>query len=142
MGGCCRWGWLVRQGDTPDEARIKTSVFPFTLALFLVVVFLVFNELQSTNPTVYLIGHFIFVFCSLLFMVGVVSNAIPAGFLLDTILLLYTAGICAQDLGNATKSSRWRSWAFVVLVLDMALVFKRYHMPLFMIPFVLVYLAA
>eukprot|EP00756_Hemistasia_phaeocysticola_P030075 Hpha_TRINITY_DN16272_c0_g1::TRINITY_DN16272_c0_g1_i3::g.12511::m.12511 len=42
---------------------------------------------------------------------------------------------------HATLSS-FRSWAFVVLVLDMALVFKRYHLPSFIIPSVLVYQAA
>eukprot|EP00756_Hemistasia_phaeocysticola_P030078 Hpha_TRINITY_DN16272_c0_g1::TRINITY_DN16272_c0_g1_i8::g.12518::m.12518 len=142
MGGCCRWGWLVRQGDTPDEAKIKTILFPFTLVVFPVLVFLIFNELQSTNPMVYLIGDFIMTFAMLLFIGGVVSNAIPAGYLLDVLLVLCTVGICSLDLGNATTSSRWRSWAFVVLVLDGALVFKRNHMPLFIIPFVLVYQGA
>eukprot|EP00756_Hemistasia_phaeocysticola_P016061 Hpha_TRINITY_DN15454_c2_g1::TRINITY_DN15454_c2_g1_i14::g.176402::m.176402 len=53
-----------------------------------------------------------------------------------------TLGICAIDLGNATISYPLRAWAFVVLVLDVSLVFKRYHAPRYIIPFVLVYQAA
>eukprot|EP00756_Hemistasia_phaeocysticola_P018393 Hpha_TRINITY_DN15590_c3_g5::TRINITY_DN15590_c3_g5_i1::g.106323::m.106323 len=75
-------------------------------------------------------------------MGGVVSNAIPAGYLLDVVLMLGTVGICAMDLSTATASYPFRAWAFLVLVLDIALVFKRYHVPLLIIPFVLVYQAA
>eukprot|EP00756_Hemistasia_phaeocysticola_P018389 Hpha_TRINITY_DN15590_c3_g1::TRINITY_DN15590_c3_g1_i8::g.106321::m.106321 len=142
MGGCCRWGWLVRQGDTPDEARIKTVGFPFFLFIFVVKVFLFVNTLQTTNQVVTGIGHSINAFACLFFMGGVVSNAIPAGYVLDATLVLLTVGLCALDLGNATISYTFRAWAFLVLMLDGALVAKRYHIPLFIIPFVLVYQAA
>eukprot|EP00756_Hemistasia_phaeocysticola_P015068 Hpha_TRINITY_DN15384_c3_g1::TRINITY_DN15384_c3_g1_i6::g.88065::m.88065 len=142
MGGCCRWGWLVRQGDTPDEARIKTIGFPFVIFIFPVAVLLIGSNLVSTNQMVTVIGEAIIAFAMLLFMGGVVSNAIPAGYLLDVVLVVTTVGVCAMDLGTATMSSPFRLWALVVLALDISLVFKRYHMPLFIIPFVLVYLAA
>eukprot|EP00756_Hemistasia_phaeocysticola_P018385 Hpha_TRINITY_DN15590_c3_g1::TRINITY_DN15590_c3_g1_i15::g.106344::m.106344 len=142
MGGCCRWGWLVRQGDTPDEVRIKTIGFPFALLIFLIDVFLILVNLQTHNQIVAIIGVSINAFATLGFMGGVVSNAIPAGYLLDVVLVLMTVGICAQDVGNATILYPFRSWTHVVLVLDMALVFKRYHMPRFIIPFVLVYQVA
>eukprot|EP00756_Hemistasia_phaeocysticola_P023201 Hpha_TRINITY_DN15877_c3_g2::TRINITY_DN15877_c3_g2_i8::g.189835::m.189835 len=115
MGGCCRWRWLVRPGDTPDEARIKTSVFPVTLFIMLFNVFVVANTLQTTNQMVSVIGYSINAIAFLQFMVGVVSNAVPAGYLLDVALLIFTVGTCAMDLGNATRSSPFRSWACVVL---------------------------
>eukprot|EP00756_Hemistasia_phaeocysticola_P015070 Hpha_TRINITY_DN15384_c3_g1::TRINITY_DN15384_c3_g1_i8::g.88071::m.88071 len=142
MGGCCRWGWLVRPGDTPDEARIKTLGFPFALFVFLFSVFLLAHQLLGVNQVVSNIGIGINAFAMLLFMAGVVSNAIPVGHLLDAALILGTLSICFQDLGNATRSSPFRNWTLVVLLLDIALVFKRYHMPRFIIPFVLMYLAA
>eukprot|EP00756_Hemistasia_phaeocysticola_P015078 Hpha_TRINITY_DN15384_c3_g3::TRINITY_DN15384_c3_g3_i1::g.88062::m.88062 len=139
MGGCCRWSWLVRQGDTPDEARIKTIVFPLDLCLFFVVSLLMVNQLRGQNQMIHVIGYAIQTFTMLLFMVGVLTTPIPVGYLLDASLVTATFGLLALDLGNATTSSPFRSWVFVVLVLDCALVLKRYHMPLFVIPVVMVY---
>eukprot|EP00756_Hemistasia_phaeocysticola_P034363 Hpha_TRINITY_DN16517_c3_g2::TRINITY_DN16517_c3_g2_i15::g.133047::m.133047 len=138
----CKWDWVVRQGDTPDEARIKTIMFPFALVIFTFSVFLVVSVLQTKQQMVTVIGYAFLSFAMLQFMGGVVSNAIPAGYLLDVVLMLLTVGICASDLGDATRSWTFRSWTFVVLALDGALVFKRYHMPRLIIPFVLVYIAA
>eukprot|EP00756_Hemistasia_phaeocysticola_P032170 Hpha_TRINITY_DN16395_c1_g6::TRINITY_DN16395_c1_g6_i2::g.60505::m.60505 len=142
MGGCCSWGWLVRQGDTPDEAKIKTLMFPFALFMLLFGGFLVYIVLQTTRQMVVVIGNSIVVFATVLFMGGVASNAIPAGYLLDVLLVLTMVGICSMDLGTVTDSYPFRAWAFVVLVLDGALVFKRNHMPYFIIPLVLLYIAA
>eukprot|EP00756_Hemistasia_phaeocysticola_P019559 Hpha_TRINITY_DN15670_c3_g13::TRINITY_DN15670_c3_g13_i1::g.100619::m.100619 len=142
MGECCRWGWLVRQGDTPDDAKLKTILFPFTLFMFVVYMFLIVNQIQTSIIMLNVIGYAILTFSALQFMVGVVSNVIPVRYLFDVILVLSTVGICLQDLGTATTSYPMRPWAFVVLVLDGALVFNRYHIPRFIIPFVLVYQAA
>eukprot|EP00756_Hemistasia_phaeocysticola_P015065 Hpha_TRINITY_DN15384_c3_g1::TRINITY_DN15384_c3_g1_i11::g.88073::m.88073 len=142
MGGCCRWGWLVRQGDTPDEARIKTIVFPFAIFEVVLHVGAILHVLRSTKQGVSLIAYCINTFGLLLFIGGVLWNAVPPGHLLDVLLLLCTLGLCTVDLANATRSWPFRSWSFVVLVLDGALVFKRYHMPYFIIPLVLVHQAA
>eukprot|EP00756_Hemistasia_phaeocysticola_P019571 Hpha_TRINITY_DN15670_c3_g5::TRINITY_DN15670_c3_g5_i1::g.100604::m.100604 len=142
MGECCRWGWLVRKGDTPDEARIKTLVFPVALFAFLVYLFVMFDTLRSTRQLVHVIGSSLIILATALFIGGVLSNVVPVGYILDAGIALITMGVCATDLGNATSSSPFRSWAFVVLFLDAALVFKRYHMPRFIIPFVLVYQVA
>eukprot|EP00756_Hemistasia_phaeocysticola_P032161 Hpha_TRINITY_DN16395_c1_g2::TRINITY_DN16395_c1_g2_i3::g.60512::m.60512 len=137
MGWGCCWSWLVRPGDTPDEARIKTLMFPFAIFTFPVLVFDVFVTLQNDHQTIIVIGESTAAFAAILFMVGVVSNAIPAGYLLDVSVLLITVGLSALDLGEATMSYTFRAWAGVVLVLDCALLFKRYHMPRFIIPIVL-----
>eukprot|EP00756_Hemistasia_phaeocysticola_P032436 Hpha_TRINITY_DN16406_c3_g5::TRINITY_DN16406_c3_g5_i3::g.160182::m.160182 len=133
---------LVRQGDTPDEAKIKTIVLPFALFVFSANVFHIVIQINSTNQMMRVIGNGIIGLAMLLFMGGVVCNAIPPGYLLDGALVLTTVGIFAVDLGNATSSYPFRSWTFVVLALDIALAFKRLHPPLFIIPFVLVYQAA
>eukprot|EP00756_Hemistasia_phaeocysticola_P032171 Hpha_TRINITY_DN16395_c1_g6::TRINITY_DN16395_c1_g6_i3::g.60515::m.60515 len=111
MGGCCSWGWLVRQGDTPDEAKIKTLMFPFALFMLLFGGFLVYIVLQTTRQMVVVIGNSIVVFATVLFMGGVASNAIPAGYLLDVLLVLTMVGICSMDLGTVTDSYPFRAWA-------------------------------
>eukprot|EP00756_Hemistasia_phaeocysticola_P030074 Hpha_TRINITY_DN16272_c0_g1::TRINITY_DN16272_c0_g1_i2::g.12507::m.12507 len=143
MGGCCRWGWLVRQGDTPDEAKIKTIGFPFCVFLFLVNLFTIgVLFLQSRYETMRIIGNAMAACACLQFMGAVLWTRIPAGYLADVLLMVTIVGICSLDIAHAVTSYAFRAWTFAVLVLDIALVFKRYHMPLFMIPFVLVYLAA
>eukprot|EP00756_Hemistasia_phaeocysticola_P019277 Hpha_TRINITY_DN15648_c2_g1::TRINITY_DN15648_c2_g1_i18::g.99764::m.99764 len=142
MGGCCRFGWLVRPGDTPDEARIKTQVFPLALICFLGVSLIMYNRLRTHNQMVVVVGNVVVGVAFLHFMVGAMTNAIRAGHLLDGLLAALTMGTCAMDLGNATMSYSFRSWTLVVLLLDIALVFKRYHMPRFIIPFVLACQAA
>eukprot|EP00756_Hemistasia_phaeocysticola_P015073 Hpha_TRINITY_DN15384_c3_g2::TRINITY_DN15384_c3_g2_i3::g.88063::m.88063 len=137
MGRCCSLDWLVRQGDTPDEARIKTVLFPFFAFVFPFCVFVSYNEFKNANQTVYVIGAAVCALASALFLGGVVSNAIRPGYLADAVIVLFTVGVCALDLANATRLSAFRGWAFVVLVLDAALVFKRNHMLRFVIPFVL-----
>eukprot|EP00756_Hemistasia_phaeocysticola_P018390 Hpha_TRINITY_DN15590_c3_g1::TRINITY_DN15590_c3_g1_i9::g.106325::m.106325 len=104
MGGCCRWGWLVRQGDTPDEARIKTTGFPSAMFIFLVNIFLLVQQRQANNVMMAVLGSAISAGACILFIGNVVSNAIPAGKVLDVVLMLCTFGLCAMDLGNATRS--------------------------------------
>eukprot|EP00756_Hemistasia_phaeocysticola_P011421 Hpha_TRINITY_DN15119_c6_g3::TRINITY_DN15119_c6_g3_i1::g.126774::m.126774 len=138
----CRWDWLVRQGDTPDEARTKTTMFPFALCIVLFTAVLVVNGLLGTSQVVSVIGNGIGAIAFLQFIVGVVTNAVPVCYLMDVLILLCTLGICAVDLAQAATSWPYRAMTMMVLVLDMALVFKRYHMPRFIIPFVLVYQTA
>eukprot|EP00756_Hemistasia_phaeocysticola_P032422 Hpha_TRINITY_DN16406_c3_g12::TRINITY_DN16406_c3_g12_i1::g.160192::m.160192 len=132
-GGCCKWGWLVRPGDTPDEARIKQLMFPAALGLFLLGTFVIFITLGTHHQAVYIIGLSINAFASVLFMGGVIMSAIKAGYLVDVWVVLCTIGTCTMDLGHATRSYPFRSWAFVVLLLDITLVFKRDKMPHFII---------
>eukprot|EP00756_Hemistasia_phaeocysticola_P011417 Hpha_TRINITY_DN15119_c6_g1::TRINITY_DN15119_c6_g1_i4::g.126794::m.126794 len=139
----CRWDWLVRQGDTPDEVKIKSFGFPFCLVIFLSNVFVIIVViLQEKQEIMRLIGNVVIAFANLQFMGGVVATAVPAGYLADVLLMGLTVGVFGLDIAGFAISSPFRAWAFVVLVLDIALVFKRYHMPRFIIPFVLVYQAA
>eukprot|EP00756_Hemistasia_phaeocysticola_P030758 Hpha_TRINITY_DN16308_c2_g5::TRINITY_DN16308_c2_g5_i1::g.58726::m.58726 len=102
--GCCRWGWLVRQGDTTEEAHIKTTVFPFALCILIIWMVILVRQLQSNNQMIYVVGNAINAFAMILFMGGAIINAIPAGYLLDVLLVLCTLGISAMDLGEATTS--------------------------------------
>eukprot|EP00756_Hemistasia_phaeocysticola_P034373 Hpha_TRINITY_DN16517_c3_g2::TRINITY_DN16517_c3_g2_i26::g.133062::m.133062 len=138
--GCLRW--LVREGDTKDDARIKTVGFAVALFFFLFSMFNISATLQSSNQMVYVIGGSLNAFGCAFFLAGVVSNAVSVGHLVDVLLGMVTIGLCVNDLGSATTQYSFRAWAYVVLVLDAALLGKRYHMPRFIIPVVLVYQVA
>eukprot|EP00756_Hemistasia_phaeocysticola_P011419 Hpha_TRINITY_DN15119_c6_g2::TRINITY_DN15119_c6_g2_i2::g.126782::m.126782 len=139
MSKCCRWAWLVRAGDSKDEARIKTVMFPFALFIFLYSVFDLIQTIQGSGMMMYVLGDGLNCLGSGFFMAGVASGAARAGGLLDVFLVLCTVGICLLDFGNFTRSNPFRSWAFIVLVLDCALVFKRDHLPRYLIGLVMVY---
>eukprot|EP00756_Hemistasia_phaeocysticola_P029792 Hpha_TRINITY_DN16254_c2_g1::TRINITY_DN16254_c2_g1_i1::g.13844::m.13844 len=123
----CWRGWLVRPGDTPDDARIKTMFCPFALFAFLGTVFVIFATLQNTNQLILVIGMLFIGVAALVFIANVLVNALPVGYILDAALVSGSVGICLMDLANATVASTFRSWALVVLFLDVALVFKRNH---------------
>eukprot|EP00756_Hemistasia_phaeocysticola_P017896 Hpha_TRINITY_DN15561_c3_g5::TRINITY_DN15561_c3_g5_i2::g.108899::m.108899 len=122
------WSWLVREGDTPDEISIKTRLFPFTILMLLNEVWLIYHTLTGSNQLVNVVAYSLIGLAMTLFMAGVLSNVLGARFLVDAMLAITVIAICANDLGNATRSSPFRSWAFAVITLDIALVFKRYHM--------------
>eukprot|EP00756_Hemistasia_phaeocysticola_P031731 Hpha_TRINITY_DN16371_c6_g8::TRINITY_DN16371_c6_g8_i1::g.58569::m.58569 len=139
---CCRGAWLVRQGDTPEEAWMKTTLFPYYILLVLFSFAGMVRELLGNNQMVYVLGSGIAGLVCVIFVVGVATNAGPVGYLLDATLLVGTVCVALIDTGWATVSAELRPWAFVVLALDVALVFKRDRMPGFIIPFVLLYMAA
>eukprot|EP00756_Hemistasia_phaeocysticola_P032431 Hpha_TRINITY_DN16406_c3_g3::TRINITY_DN16406_c3_g3_i1::g.160168::m.160168 len=110
MGGCCRWDWLVRKGDTKEEARIKTTIFPFAAGLLIFLVFSFFNALMTYRQYVSVIGICCVGFGSFVFLVGVLFNAVPPGYLLDAWLGLSVVGLCCIDLCQVTRSSSFRAW--------------------------------
>eukprot|EP00756_Hemistasia_phaeocysticola_P035315 Hpha_TRINITY_DN16575_c3_g1::TRINITY_DN16575_c3_g1_i1::g.135802::m.135802 len=141
-GGCCSCRWLVRPGDTPDEARIKTRMFPFALIVFVYCVIAILAVANTSKQQLYIVGCGIIAVGLAIFMLGAVGNFIPAGHLLDAVLVLLTIGLIALDLCDTARSYPFHSWTYVVLILDMALVFKRGHMAYFIITVVLLYKAA
>eukprot|EP00756_Hemistasia_phaeocysticola_P018401 Hpha_TRINITY_DN15590_c8_g1::TRINITY_DN15590_c8_g1_i1::g.106353::m.106353 len=118
MGGCCRWGWLVRRDDTPAEAIIKTKGFPFVLFLLPVYATVLARQLAGANQMVNVMGYATNAIGALVFVGGILWNGIPAGYILDQFLMLSTVGVCLMDMGNTTVSYSFRAWTMVVLVLD------------------------
>eukprot|EP00756_Hemistasia_phaeocysticola_P043246 Hpha_TRINITY_DN17016_c12_g3::TRINITY_DN17016_c12_g3_i1::g.166782::m.166782 len=139
MGGCCSLAWLVRRGDTPDDARIKTTTFPWAalILVFCLYRLVVFRNKDTQNVVV--IGTCFLGLGSILVLAGFSTNALRPGYFLDTLLAVCTLGVCAQDLGQAARSSTFRAWPSIVLLLDACLVFKRDHMLYFILPFMLIY---
>eukprot|EP00756_Hemistasia_phaeocysticola_P028986 Hpha_TRINITY_DN16204_c0_g4::TRINITY_DN16204_c0_g4_i1::g.15174::m.15174 len=140
--GCCTCTWLIRKGDTKEDARMKTILFPFALFVGIAGALPLYATLNEENQKIIVIGTSLVIAAALVFSVGVVFNVAHVGKLLDAFMGLTTVGLCCIDLGNATLSFPFRAWTIIVLVLDMALVFKRDHMPGVLVPFVLVYITA
>eukprot|EP00756_Hemistasia_phaeocysticola_P019056 Hpha_TRINITY_DN15635_c3_g1::TRINITY_DN15635_c3_g1_i3::g.101903::m.101903 len=141
MGGCCSWmeGLVVRKSDTPEDAHIKRLLFPaamFFLCFILPVSLFGFS--RGSWERIVLIFNMLVQF---IFVAGVAFNLAPARRLVDVYLITGAVGVCLLDIISFAHSSVFRSWFFVVLVLDLALVFSRDHIPSFVIPCVLLYLS-
>eukprot|EP00756_Hemistasia_phaeocysticola_P035717 Hpha_TRINITY_DN16601_c1_g4::TRINITY_DN16601_c1_g4_i1::g.180356::m.180356 len=137
---CCRWGWLVRSRDTPDEARMKQMGFPFAMSVFLLsAAILVWSAFEPEQQMFFVVGVSICACTAIIFMVGVSTNFIPVAYLVDQALLLCVVACCLLDIANAAVQGEFRSWALFILALDGALVFRRDHMLRFIIPIVLLH---
>eukprot|EP00756_Hemistasia_phaeocysticola_P011671 Hpha_TRINITY_DN15136_c3_g1::TRINITY_DN15136_c3_g1_i1::g.129001::m.129001 len=147
MGGVCNsmLDMLVREGDTAQEIQIKKLGFPVSLFLFFFAAIAVPFSLEismymsalgrglcAVGPAVFLAGV----------MLNIRYNIGDVGKFVDAFLLINTLGLCVMDLGYAATSFPFRPWSYVVLALDAALVFDRQYIPLIVIPFTLVYIAA
>eukprot|EP00756_Hemistasia_phaeocysticola_P021885 Hpha_TRINITY_DN15800_c6_g5::TRINITY_DN15800_c6_g5_i1::g.187007::m.187007 len=143
--GCCRrlFDHLVRprEGDTPEDVWIKRIAYPVSLFIFFLTSFVGVNNIGRSNMMSGL-GNGICAGGHFLFMAGVVLNLGRARYLIDAALIINAVGLCVSDLGNATLSYPFRIWSYVVLILDAALVLNRVHIPRFVAPFTLLYIAA
>eukprot|EP00756_Hemistasia_phaeocysticola_P045963 Hpha_TRINITY_DN1971_c0_g1::TRINITY_DN1971_c0_g1_i1::g.31151::m.31151 len=139
---CCRWDWLVREGDTKEEARMRVVLFPFALVASIFASLALYMDTRTSSQFINIIGLGVCVLALLHAMAGMASNLISVGTIVDIVLLVSTVGICACDLANATRSFGFRAWALVILLLDIVLVFKRDHTAPFIVSFALVYIIA
>eukprot|EP00756_Hemistasia_phaeocysticola_P049104 Hpha_TRINITY_DN23539_c0_g1::TRINITY_DN23539_c0_g1_i1::g.186522::m.186522 len=137
MNGSCGCGWLERPGDTKDEARAKVKFFPFAICITVGSILSMAVDLMGDSENLKLLGLSVSGVAGLIFIAGVVTNTAPVGYLLDSILILGTLSIVLLDLNDAANNVSFPQWTFVVLALDIALVFKRDHITHFVIPFVI-----
>eukprot|EP00756_Hemistasia_phaeocysticola_P029793 Hpha_TRINITY_DN16254_c2_g2::TRINITY_DN16254_c2_g2_i1::g.13845::m.13845 len=131
---------LVREGDSAEDAHVKKVAFPVCLLLFLFSGWAAMTSFFSSRFA-FTLGAGIGALGPAVFVVGVLVNAVKARYLIDVVLVVNTVGLCVMDLAAAAVSATFRPWSLIVLVLDAALVFKRNHVPLFAIPFTLLYIA-
>eukprot|EP00756_Hemistasia_phaeocysticola_P031622 Hpha_TRINITY_DN16363_c2_g1::TRINITY_DN16363_c2_g1_i1::g.60005::m.60005 len=132
---------LVRDGDSKADADMKVFVFPVSLFLFCFAMFTSYMNMKNSFLT-FALGAAMCALGTAVFMVGVLFNAASPAFLVDTLLVINTLGLCAMDLSAAALSDTFRPWGFIVLILDGCLVVRRVRIPLFVIPFTLLYVAA
>eukprot|EP00756_Hemistasia_phaeocysticola_P030594 Hpha_TRINITY_DN16300_c4_g2::TRINITY_DN16300_c4_g2_i1::g.60562::m.60562 len=131
---------LLRNGDTRDERRMKMMGFPVACILFVLAGVGVAMKLSASRVMTAL-GNTVCASALAIYLVGVAFNMAPVGHLADIALGLCTVGICVLDLASATFSNPFRSWIFVILVLDSTIIFKREHIQVFILGFFMVYAA-
>eukprot|EP00756_Hemistasia_phaeocysticola_P024631 Hpha_TRINITY_DN15959_c2_g14::TRINITY_DN15959_c2_g14_i1::g.70622::m.70622 len=139
---CEKWfglGCLVRETDSKEEAHIKRFMLPVLLFALVFSLIRIGVVKQGTNQMTEVLGLSIQSVSFGIFIIGVLCNAAPAGVLLDGTLGAFTVAMCLIDICMATRSSEFRPWVFIVLVLDAALVFQRDHLSRFILPLVFVH---
>eukprot|EP00756_Hemistasia_phaeocysticola_P033670 Hpha_TRINITY_DN16476_c5_g1::TRINITY_DN16476_c5_g1_i3::g.160562::m.160562 len=136
MKRCCGRD-LARKGDSPDDIVIKEVGFRLIIVVAIFEVFAMFSVLTHYTA---LLGIGLALVASVFFLVTAFLNLAPARYVLDIFLVLTTVGIWGMDLENKTMSGSFRSWSFIILVLDASLVFHRSRIQFFIIPGTLLYL--
>eukprot|EP00756_Hemistasia_phaeocysticola_P036922 Hpha_TRINITY_DN16668_c0_g6::TRINITY_DN16668_c0_g6_i1::g.178215::m.178215 len=131
---------LVRDEDSRDDIKIKESLVPAAGFMILCAV-LCGLGVYSNGVLLAVLGCGLCGLGPLVLFVGVVLNVTTARRLVDAFLIINTIGLCVLDLSTATLDSGFRGFYFVVLVLDVGLVYNRGHIAYFTIPFVMGYLA-
>eukprot|EP00756_Hemistasia_phaeocysticola_P012908 Hpha_TRINITY_DN15236_c2_g1::TRINITY_DN15236_c2_g1_i1::g.65441::m.65441 len=128
--------WLIKEGDTPQARQVKMLVAPITNTVLVLLCFMMFM-ITTTNWSRVALGFAIL--ASLTFIVGSLMG-LDSGRVVDSMLLLYVVGIMMSDFLNAA-GMYYRVWGFVVLVLDVALVFERHHITTITLPITICYFA-
>eukprot|EP00756_Hemistasia_phaeocysticola_P031727 Hpha_TRINITY_DN16371_c6_g5::TRINITY_DN16371_c6_g5_i1::g.58557::m.58557 len=137
-----RCKWFVRAGDTRDDVRIKTMLFPFSILSVLFCIPYIFDAVQRTRQWIDVIGISIGTAGCCVLIAGVMTNAVKLIYVVDTFLVACTVGILLHDLGEVTRSFPFRAWTILIVMLDVACVFKRDSVTRFAVPVILVYNAA
>eukprot|EP00756_Hemistasia_phaeocysticola_P040032 Hpha_TRINITY_DN16843_c1_g1::TRINITY_DN16843_c1_g1_i16::g.152252::m.152252 len=121
---CCTKcsGWIMHSGDTPEDTRIKRALTPVAMGLTLYTTFFIVTERDRTfeDPWIAALACFTIGFLQF-FVRGLLGKS------MRTTLAIYiafaTVAIVLYDIHLASLIKR-RAWSFVVLALDLALVFE------------------
>eukprot|EP00756_Hemistasia_phaeocysticola_P000653 Hpha_TRINITY_DN10477_c0_g1::TRINITY_DN10477_c0_g1_i1::g.193267::m.193267 len=127
---------LVRDSDNADELRIKRTLTPVIVLITIVEVIVLLRYLMEGNRTM-TIGTIFVVAACFGFLIG--GRFSPMGIVLDYSIVLFAIGILIDDSHVAAEATA-RGWSVVVLLLDVALVFDRYHTTPVVIGLTLAYL--
>eukprot|EP00756_Hemistasia_phaeocysticola_P013176 Hpha_TRINITY_DN15256_c1_g2::TRINITY_DN15256_c1_g2_i1::g.65054::m.65054 len=137
---CCQKcsEWLMRESDTPMDARIKRLVAPCAQVLVpnQIIILLVLNF--SKGSTFLTITTGLILLVQLFFLARAFFGRDMLS-TLDVWLVVVTITILLIDLAQASQMMA-RNWGCVVLMLDLVLVFERPHLVRFIIPVTLLYI--
>eukprot|EP00756_Hemistasia_phaeocysticola_P019706 Hpha_TRINITY_DN15679_c0_g1::TRINITY_DN15679_c0_g1_i1::g.97360::m.97360 len=132
---------LVREGDSVEVVHAKQMLFPICVFLITFSLPVLAFNISGTN-FIALIGTAITIVGCALFIGGARFSTIPLHNLITMLLVMTAITFVLLDMNAAATSSTFRSWVFIILVLDGALVFKRRQIPGVLIPCTVAYLAA
>eukprot|EP00756_Hemistasia_phaeocysticola_P021912 Hpha_TRINITY_DN15801_c4_g9::TRINITY_DN15801_c4_g9_i1::g.188230::m.188230 len=131
---------VAKDGDA--EARTKQMLMPVCIFMFIIAGYASLMNVKIERGWMSVLGCALCALGPLVVVVGILTNVVSVRHLIDIFLVVNGVGFCVLDVNNAALSNNFRPWTFVVIAIDIALVFSRALVPTFIIPFVLVYLAA
>eukprot|EP00756_Hemistasia_phaeocysticola_P025868 Hpha_TRINITY_DN16030_c1_g1::TRINITY_DN16030_c1_g1_i2::g.120801::m.120801 len=121
----CKWKCstlLIRHGDSPEDIRIKRELTPVMVFLASLNFVVVIHAFMTWNP-MFVASYSIICMAALTFLILGRLGRPPMMQVLKLIIMMFLFGILIHDLHTA--ANLWpRSWSFVVLLLDAALVFN------------------
>eukprot|EP00756_Hemistasia_phaeocysticola_P007118 Hpha_TRINITY_DN14126_c0_g9::TRINITY_DN14126_c0_g9_i1::g.10695::m.10695 len=132
-------GWFTRPSDSPEEREQKKHWVPICIIVAFIQLFYVIASYQQSDPLM-VIANIVGLFCELTFLVIARFGCVSLGRGMDFFVLVQTLCVCLGDFSLAAQGSL-RFWSIVVLLLDVALMFERDHMPPVQIAITMVYLA-
>eukprot|EP00756_Hemistasia_phaeocysticola_P030127 Hpha_TRINITY_DN16274_c5_g3::TRINITY_DN16274_c5_g3_i1::g.15823::m.15823 len=137
----CLMHYLVRPGDSPEDAQIKRTVSPVAMLFGLFCMGVAVVHLRGSKLMAAL-GAAVAGVSGLGFSVGALLDLFPTRFMLDALLLGNLVGVVLLDMENAAVSATFRALGMTIILLDVALVFNRDHIPYIVLPVALCWLAA
>eukprot|EP00756_Hemistasia_phaeocysticola_P033921 Hpha_TRINITY_DN16493_c3_g1::TRINITY_DN16493_c3_g1_i1::g.159815::m.159815 len=130
--------WIMRDSDSPEDIRIKRGLTPVAMFLLLFAVYSITHNFLTTNNPIF-IGSIVFYAAAMVQFLaqGCLGRGMKGA--VDVLIGLSLVGIVLTDLGNVAELGV-RVWSFVVLLLDIALVFNTPRTIPIVISITLVYL--
>eukprot|EP00756_Hemistasia_phaeocysticola_P065261 Hpha_TRINITY_DN8431_c0_g1::TRINITY_DN8431_c0_g1_i1::g.34532::m.34532 len=125
--------------DPPEDARGKRIMGPVAIFVVAISAFSIprYTVLEDYTLT---FAYGLFLAVSMFYLVSTTWGVVSFGMGLDVWMFGSLVGTLLLDL-NSVADAKERPWPLLVLVLDVALVFDRPHLPRCAIPTMLVYLA-
>eukprot|EP00756_Hemistasia_phaeocysticola_P012914 Hpha_TRINITY_DN15236_c4_g3::TRINITY_DN15236_c4_g3_i1::g.65451::m.65451 len=113
--------WMMRDSDTPHDVFIKRRVTPVAIALTLFVCLTIFNELRTRANTVLFVSQSFYLLAFAQFFVfgyfgSDMRKAIDLGLLCGLVAITLNDMVVASYLAT-------RAWGFIVIILDLGLLF-------------------
>eukprot|EP00756_Hemistasia_phaeocysticola_P021892 Hpha_TRINITY_DN15800_c6_g9::TRINITY_DN15800_c6_g9_i1::g.187023::m.187023 len=134
--GCSEW--TIRESDSPHDIRIKRGLIPLVIGLLIALAVTVVLNLGQDKGFVFLVVMLAHGSALIFFLIrGLLGSNMKVS--LDVTLAFFVVATLVQDVNNASELGV-RAWSYVVLVLDIALVFNAPHTIPFTISVTLVYL--
>eukprot|EP00756_Hemistasia_phaeocysticola_P011409 Hpha_TRINITY_DN15119_c1_g1::TRINITY_DN15119_c1_g1_i1::g.126760::m.126760 len=129
-------------GGTKEDIVIKRKMVPLIAIVLPVHLVYTWTSLSSGYPILQSFANIMGAVGDLSFILNAIFRLAPIGYSLDVYLVLVTFSCIAADMAQAARSWDFRSWTFVIILLDGSLVFGRDHLPRFIIPVLLIYMSA
>eukprot|EP00756_Hemistasia_phaeocysticola_P055705 Hpha_TRINITY_DN31674_c0_g1::TRINITY_DN31674_c0_g1_i1::g.29138::m.29138 len=121
VGSCCS-GWLVREGDTPFDKRVKEIFVPVCISI--AVICIINAAIIKSAMEWWVFGNIAIVLGSFI-IVGWAKLGLGMATGLDIVLPIFAVSTMVVDL-YTTHKLQGRMWAAVVVVLDAGLVYRRH----------------